>query len=114
MTGLDERLPSHERLYAIKISGRFSRLQTRSVPAQAPPYVPLAEALGAQVVFPLQNVDATMVGFWLPDVMQLVNAAGFHFHALTTDLSFGGHVLDCEVASATVEIDETSESRIVF
>jgi len=114
MTLLEQRLPSREMLYAIRIGGSFSWLQTRSVPAQHPPYVPLAEALQEQVVFTLSDIDADMVGFWLPAVLQNVNAAGFHFHALARDWSSGGHVLDCQVDHATIEIDYIHESRILF
>jgi acetolactate decarboxylase len=98
---------SEELVYAIKVSGEFSALVTRSVPAQEKPYVPLAEALRDQVVFDFYFVDATMVGFWVPPVLSEVNASGFHFHALTDDETAGGHVLDCEALSVGVEIDRT-------
>lgn len=111
---LQNRFPSQELLYAIKVKGRFTRLTTRSVPAQEKPYVPLAEALQQQVVFEFSNVDATLAGFWLPAVLNEVNVAGFHFHALTEDASAGGHMLDCEVGNVKVEIDFTNELQVKF
>jgi acetolactate decarboxylase len=114
LTAIEQRLPSRDLPYAIRLAGSFSMLQTRSVPAQSPPYRPLAEALRDQVVFMLEDVDATMVGFWLPQVLQNVNASGFHFHAITSDHHAGGHVLDCESVDLTVDIDATGESRILF
>ena len=55
-----------------------------------------------------------MVGFWLPAVLADVNAAGFHFHALTKDETAGGHVLGCEALEVRVEIDRADELRIQF
>ena len=84
------------------------------MPAQEKPYVPLAEALQQQVVFEFEQVDATLVGFWLPAVLADVNVAGFHFHAITADTMAGGHVLDCEVWDVEVGIDYTNELQVQF
>jgi acetolactate decarboxylase len=91
--------------YAVKVSGEFSTLLTRSVGRQTSPYQPLADVLEGQVEFPLEQVTATMVGFRLPDYMAESNAAGYHFHAVTEDRDAGGHVLDCQTADVTVELD---------
>jgi alpha-acetolactate decarboxylase len=60
------------------------------------------------------SVEATMVGFWLPAVLDNVNAAGFHFHALTKDETTGGHVLGCDTLNVSVEIDRSDELEIRF
>ena len=109
-----EHLPAEDVPYAVKVTGFFSTLQTRSVPPQQKPYVPLDQALQEQVVFDFFFVDATMVGFWLPEVLTNVNAPGFHFHALTNGNTAGGHVLNCEVLDVTVEIDTTEVLQIQF
>jgi len=101
------RFASDELVYAIKVMGEFSALRTRSVPLQHKPYVPLDVALQQQVSFDFYYVDATLVGFWFPPVFGNVNASGFHFHALTSDDTAGGHVLDCEALGVRVEIDAT-------
>lgn len=100
--------------YAIKVTGLFSTLETRSVPPQEKPYPPLDEALKQQVTFDHFFVEATMAGFWMPEVLGNVNATGFHFHALTKDEDAGGHVLDCEAASVTVAIDRAATLEILF
>jgi acetolactate decarboxylase len=91
--------------YAVKVTGQFSSLQTRSVDRQTSPYRPLADALAGQVEFTLGAVTATLVGFRLPDHMAESNAAGYHFHALTDARDAGGHVLDCRAVGVTVELD---------
>jgi len=108
------RLPTEDLLYAIKVTGTFSTLQTRSVHVQEKPYVPLKVALADQVEFTFDDIEATLVGFWLPEVLEDVNAAGFHFHALTADEQAGGHMLDCEVLNATVEIDYMDSLEVAF
>jgi acetolactate decarboxylase len=100
-------LPSPNIYYAIQVSGTFSQLQLRSVAAQTMPYVTLGEALENQVVFDHENIEATLVGFWLPSYLSELNATGFHFHAISADHSTGGHMLDCEVESVSVAIDYT-------
>ena len=111
---LQDRFPSDQVSYAIRISGRFASLQTRSVPAQEKPYPPLAVALQQQVVFDFVQVDATLAGFWLPPVVADASVAGFHFHAILTDIMTGGHVLDCAVQEAEVEIDRKEELQVQF
>ncbi|MEN8176822.1 MAG: acetolactate decarboxylase [Pseudomonadota bacterium] len=111
---LKERFPREQHFYAIRVTGRFPLLRTRSVSAQDKPYPPLAEALKQQVVFDFSQAEATLVGFWFPPIVAEVNVAGFHFHAIMTDIGSGGHVLDCEVEEAKVEIDRKAELRVQF
>jgi acetolactate decarboxylase len=98
--------------YAIKIEGEFSTLLTRSEEAQAQPYALLADVLAGQIEFELQQVDATIAGFRLPDYMAVSNAAGYHFHAITAEEQTGGHVLDCQTTNVAVEIDAIDSWRV--
>jgi acetolactate decarboxylase len=100
----DHSLPSDVPL-AIRVTGRFPKLETRSVPAQSEPYPPLATVIADQTVFDLYDVRATLVGFWFPETFAGVNAAGFHFHAITHDKRAGGHVLDCQPGRVRVDVD---------
>ncbi len=111
---LDSRLPSLNVPYAIKISGVFTQLKTRSVPSQTEPYPPLAEVVKTQSTFDFQDVEGTMVGFRLPSYMAGVNAAGYHLHFLTADRKAGGHVLGCQVQKVTAEIDVTSDWSMIL
>ena len=106
---LDSLLPTKNIPYAVKITGTFSSLQTRSVPRQVKPYQPLAEVLKTQPVFAFEKIEGVMVGFRLPSYMQTANAPGYHFHFITADRSKGGHVLECQAQAVTVELDYTSE-----
>lgn len=104
-TAIDGLLESIENPYAIKVVGEFASLTTRSEEPQAKPYPPLSDVLANQIVFNLSEVEATLVGFRLPDYMANSNTSGYHFHAVTDDLEAGGHVLDCQTGAVSVEID---------
>ena len=92
-------------LYAIKVKGSFRKMRVRSVPAQAQPYPPLAEVVKNQVVFNYDDdLEGTLVGFYTPSYMKNLGVSGYHFHFLASDKKCGGHVLDFELTSGTVEI----------
>jgi acetolactate decarboxylase len=104
---LDERLPTANIFYAIKIKGTFSYLKTRSVPPQVKPYPPLDEVTPHQSVFEFQNVEGTIIGFRCPPYVSGVNVPGYHLHFLTGNNAAGGHVLELTVQEATASIDDT-------
>jgi len=107
-------LPSENVIYAIKIHGTYDYAETRSVPLQSKPYPPLTEAVKNQTVFTLSNVAATAVGFWFPASMDGVDFTGYHLHLVTDDYGAGGHLLDCIVRNATIEIDQTRSFQLVL
>jgi acetolactate decarboxylase len=109
---LDKGLSTKNYIYAIRIQGNFPYLKVRSVPKQTPPYPPLVEAVKAQSVFELRNVNGTIVGFRTPSYMQGVNVNGYHLHFITTDRKAGGHILDGEFQNAKVEVSTISNIEI--
>ena len=109
---LTERLPSPNVLYAFKITGKFAYIKARSVPRQARPYPPLAEAAKHQQVFEFRNVDGVMVGFFHPRFLAGVNVAGYHFHFLSADRRAGGHLLDCRFQQARVEWSRINDFQL--
>ncbi len=104
---IDALLPTTNIAYAIRVTGVFTRVKTRSVPRQSRPYRPLAEIVEAQPTFEFENVAGTLVGFRLPGFVAGLNVPGYHLHFLADDLSGGGHLLGCAVEQATVEIDDS-------
>ncbi len=91
---LDNKLPSKNEFYAIRIHATFPYIKVRSVPAQTKPYPPLANAVKNESVFELKNVTGTIVGIYSPLYTNGVEAPGYHFHFITDDRMEGGHVLD--------------------
>jgi len=99
-----KQLPSQNLPYAIKITGTFASIKTRSVPRQTKPYPPLMEAAKHQTVFEFREVDGVIVGFYHPKYLAGVSVAGFHCHFLTGDHQAGGHLLDCRLKRAKLEL----------
>ena len=93
--------------YAIKVTGDFKYVKTRSVPGQQKPYPPLAEVTKNQPTFEFNNVKGTLVGFWCPSYVEGMNVPGYHVHFLNADKNAGGHLLDFTMESGQIEIDAT-------
>ncbi len=102
---IDANLPSKNLIYAVKVNGEFSYMETRSEPKQTKSYSNLADVLKNQSVFKFQNVKGTMVGFKYPAYMGGVNVPGYHFHFLTIDKKEGGHVLNLTANNVKIEIE---------
>ncbi len=105
---LDGILRSRNIFHAIKITGSFSYMKTRSVPGQQKPYPPLVEVTRNQPEFEFTDVSGTIVGFRCPSYVAAVNVPGYHLHFLTHDGSAGGHILEFEVKEAAATVDYTS------
>lgn len=107
-------LPTPNIFYAIKITGTFSYMKTRSVPAQNKPYPPLVEVTKNQPIFEFNDVTGTIVGFFTPTYANGINVAGFHLHFLNEATTAGGHVLDFTIKNATVAIDDTADFKMML
>ena len=112
---LDEAGGSVNRFYAVRLDGAFAQLHTRSVPRQSMPYPPLADVIPSQAEFEFTDVTATLVGICTPASAAGLNAAGWHWHALTADRTAGGHVLGFETgAGVTAQIDVLHTHTTLF
>jgi acetolactate decarboxylase len=111
---INSTLPNYNAIYAIKVHGFFDLAKTRSVPAQTKPYPTVTEAVKNQTVFTLNGVEGTAVGFYFPNIMEGVDFAGYHLHFLTDDHLAGGHLLECNLKNATVEIDQINNYSLLI
>lgn len=109
---VDSRLPAGAACHALRIDGRFDRLELRSVPRQQKPYRSLAEVARKQRIFDLRDVSGTIVGFRFPDYAQGIDVPGYHLHFITDDRAAGGHVLDCVVREGQLALDPSSELHL--
>lgn len=113
-SALDAWLPTTNLPYAIRITGTFRYVRTRSVPKQKKPYPPLAEVARTQPTFEFREVEGVMVGFRLPEYLAGVNLAGYHLHFLTKDRKGGGHVLEFTAREALIEVDDCREVLLLL
>ena len=111
---LDSLLPTKSIFYAIRITGTFEYIKTRSVPRQKKPYPRLVEVVKNQPTFELSDVEGTMVGFRCPVYVEGINVPGYHIHFITSDRESGGHLLECRMKDVKIEIDYTSRFYMVL
>jgi acetolactate decarboxylase len=102
---LDRRAPNRNLFYAIRLTGRFRFVRTRSVPGQQKPYPPLVEVTRNQPEFEMHDVSGTVVGFRCPAYVKGINVPGYHLHFLDDARTKGGHILKIEIEEAFCEVD---------
>ena len=100
--------------YAVQITGTFTRLRPRVISKQTKPYRILAEVAREEYIYTLENVEATLVGFWFPDYLGELNVQGYHFHLITADKQYGGHITDAAIKEAVVSIQPIYDFEVVI
>lgn len=109
---IDARIESANLIYAVKVTGHFDELRTRTVMAQQRPYPPLTEATEDQAETVFTDVSGTVVGFRTPDFEQGISVAGFHLHFLNRERTRGGHILDFTLAHGEVAVSGASQLHL--
>jgi acetolactate decarboxylase len=91
---------------AFLIEGNFKYIKTRSAPKASKPYPPLAKhIIKTQKIFERKNINGVLIGYKLPAYFAKFNVPGYHFHFLSKDRQFGGHVLGLELKDAKLSLD---------
>jgi alpha-acetolactate decarboxylase len=109
---IDRKISSANLIYAIRVTGHFAELHTRTVTAQRPPYPPLTKATEGQAETRSTDVTGTLVGFRTPDFEQGISVAGYHLHFLNSDRTGGGHVLDFALEHGQIAVSRASELHL--
>jgi alpha-acetolactate decarboxylase len=109
---IDRQIKSANLIYAIRITGCFSDLHTRTVMEQKPPYPPLTQATEGQSETRFADVTGVLVGFRTPEFEQGISVAGYHLHFLNNDRTGGGHVLDFTLEHGQVEVSGASQLHL--
>lgn len=97
-------IPSENYLYAIRVTGDFGWVRTRTAAKQTKPYPPLVAATRGEPVVQFDDVSGVVAGFRTPLYEQGIGVPGGHVHFLTADRTRGGHVLDYLIRRGTLEI----------
>jgi acetolactate decarboxylase len=109
---IDDAVPSPNLIHAIRVTGTFTRLRTRTVMAQTPPYPPLTEATENEPTTDFIQAEGTLAGFRTPEYEQGISLAGFHLHFLDRPRRRGGHALDFELARGEIAISTAAELHL--
>lgn len=102
-----DSLLDRNRFAAIKVTANFAYVKFRSFYEQQPPYVPLAEASAA--MFEHHDFNGTLVGFYTPKAAEVLNSPSYHFHIIDQAKTTGGHLLECKLSQAKIEIDYANQ-----
>lgn len=92
---------------AIRIRAHFTSIQYRTFEVQERPYKPVKDV--KEIPFAGADVKGTLVGFFTPKAAEVLNSPVYHFHYINDDKTSGGHLLDCKISQAEIDIDYTSE-----
>lgn len=85
----------------------------RSEVAQNKPYEPIEISMPKlQHSFLLENIEATLVGYFVPEVYKKIILSGFHFHFIDDARTKGGHVFDFTFKNAKVGLQCCTELRV--
>ena len=101
------KLKGENSFYMVKLPGNFNKILVRSESPSAKPYPTLVKALEKQNEETFQNISGTIVGLYCPKFMSSLNSVGWHFHFISSDKKFGGHVLQLNIKSGEVQFDKT-------
>ena len=109
---IDDSLESTNLMVAVRITGDFSIIRTRTVTEQHQPYHPFTEATRDQQELTFVDVTGTLAGFRMPEFEQGISVAGYHSHFIDQDHQHGGHALDYRLIRGIVEISVRSELHL--
>jgi acetolactate decarboxylase len=109
---IDELVQSTNLMVALRITGEFSEIHTRTVTAQHKPYRPFTEATKDQHEVSFTDVSGTLAGFRTPEYEQGIAVAGYHMHFIDNERSHGGHALDYRLSRGRIDICVRSELHL--
>ena len=109
---IDESLPSTNLIVAVRVTGDFSVIRTRTVTEQHRPYPPFTEATQDQQEVAFSDATGTLAGFRMPDYEQGVSVAGYHSHFVDAERRHGGHALDYLLTRGRVDISVRSDLHL--
>lgn len=111
-----DKAKSKNLFVAVKLTGQFKDVSVRMLPKQEPPYTRLKNSAEQQPEYTQTDVKGTIVGFYAPQLFHGIASGGFHLHFIDDDKTFGGHVLDFNIQSGTVELHhiETLEQHFLI
>jgi acetolactate decarboxylase len=109
---IDESLPSTNLIVAVRVTGDFSVIRTRTVTQQHWPYPAFTEATQDQQEVAFSDATGTLAGFRMPDYEQGVSVAGYHSHFIDAERRHGGHALDYLLTRGRVDISVRSDLHL--
>ena len=99
------RLPSKNKPYLIRIESVFRELNVGGAnKLTAKDTTGLAELMKSRPLYKKQDVAGTIVGFYHPAYASGIDLSPFHFHFISNDKTYGGHIVTGELSSAKIKV----------
>ena len=95
---------SENYLYAVRVTGEFAWVRTRTAARQTKPYPPLRAATRDEPVYQFDDVHGVVAGFRTPTYEQGIGVPGGHVHFIDAERTTGGHVLDYVLRRGRLEV----------
>ena len=105
---------SENYLYAVRISGHFAWVRTRTVRRQDRPYRPLVEVTKGEPVQRFDDIGGVVTGFRTPLYERGIGVPGGHVHFIDDERKCGGHVLDFKITRARVELCPATDLHLAL
>lgn len=109
---IDSLTVSPNYLYALRITGEFDWVKTRTVQRQPKPYPRMVDATDNEPTLTFERVSGVVGGFRTPVYEQGISVPGCHVHFIDDERARGGHVLDFQMAHGTVELCLGTDLRL--
>ena len=105
---------SENYLYAVRVSGHFAWVRTRTVRRQERPYRPLVEVTRGEPEQRFDDVGGVVAGFRTPLYERGIGVPGGHVHFIDNARKRGGHVLDFKITTASVELCPATDLHLAL
>jgi acetolactate decarboxylase len=115
VVGVIRRLTRSENyLYAVRVTGHFAWVRTRTVRRQDRPYRPLVEVTRGEPVQRFDDIGGVVAGFRTPLYERGIGVPGGHVHFIDDERRRGGHVLDFKITRASVELCPATDLHLAL
>jgi acetolactate decarboxylase len=105
---------SENYLYAVRVSGHFAWVRTRTVRRQERPYRPLVEVTRGEPEQRFDDLGGVVAGFRTPLYERGIGVPGGHVHFIDNARKRGGHVLDFKITTASVELCPATDLHLAL
>ncbi len=105
---------SENYLYAVRVSGHFAWVRTRTVRRQDRPYRPLVEVTRGEPEQRFDDLGGVVAGFRTPVYERGIGIPGGHVHFIDNARERGGHVLDFKITTASVELCPATDLHLAL
>lgn len=111
---LNIEMKSKHYFYTYKIPVNVDYIKLGGVPKVEKPFTDgLDVLLPIRPVFETENISGTLIGFYCPEYIGNINAFGHHFHFISDDRKWGGHVMEFKTKS-DIEVPWDQKTSYTF